>query len=504
MNKKALSFLFFAIASISVQAQMIDSGVIVHDLPTFSLDGLGTKNSFSSDIWQNSDEQTLLELIKNIGEKPVSPASKQTLIHLLTQDSTGYKKENSTNTENLFLTARLNALVRLGAFEETLNLIKQIPEKQISEEILQIKFYTLLLLGKIQEAEICLENITNQQFLDKARINLFLEKEEKNKAILSYEIYKETYPNSSDLFSTSAENVLLELEQELFNSKATAEDVFLLARIKNKSIDLKSQDLGIQKILTQLPYTSIENRVSLAENIGLSSDELSKIYALPLHDIKIENNTLKRADLFQKLQNETMETRKIKLLNEIINLAVQDKILLSISPLIKNYLDQILPQPAHLSIAFNASQIYALDGNLEKANEWYQLLKNSPLDSHQKQRLLLIPFLHNLGAGIPSDLNSLILHFCTKNIDEKCADFYQRLSSEAYDEINMPVPTKKTLPFDYMKEENKSKTGENLLRAIADLNNPEIPDKTPIYTFIFETTPKKIELQFQRERLFYQ
>ena len=58
---------------------------------------------------------------------------------------------------------------------------------------------------------------------------------DKNKAILSYEIYKESIENATDLFSSCGENVLLELETPLFQAKATAEDVFLLSRLKETS-----------------------------------------------------------------------------------------------------------------------------------------------------------------------------------------------------------------------------------------------------------------------------
>ena len=61
--------------------------------------------------------------------------SKKTLIFLLTQDSTGPKEKELFSEQNAkFLIARLRTLQRLGAFNETLNLIQQIPEKQQTEE----------------------------------------------------------------------------------------------------------------------------------------------------------------------------------------------------------------------------------------------------------------------------------------------------------------------------------------------------------------------------------
>ena len=290
MNKKTLSFLLFFLTSINSNAQLIDSGVVVEDLPSFSLNSLGSSNIFSSNIWQESDKETLLNLIKQIGVSPLSPASRKTLIFLLTQDTTGYKESEKSENDEVFLTERLNALVRLGAFDETLHLINQIPEKQLSEEIQKIKFYTLLLQGKFSVAEPVLENISDTQFLDRARINLFLEKEEKNKAILSYGIYKEHLEAPSDLFITCAENVLLELETPLSEAKATAEDVFLLSRLKEVNFDFNNQNINIKKVLSELPYTPIERRIFLAEKANPTKENLTKIYNLPLHDIIIDKN----------------------------------------------------------------------------------------------------------------------------------------------------------------------------------------------------------------------
>ncbi len=505
MNKKSFLFLLFFLASFQVNAQLFDSGVIIQDLPSFSLNSLGSTHVFSSNIWQESDKDTLLNSINQIGENPLTPASKKTLILLLTQDSTGYKKTSEEIENNeIFLSERLKALVRLGAFEEALLLINQIPEKQLSEEIQKIKFYTLLLQGKTQEAELILDTISDTKFLDKARINLFLEKEEKNKAILSYEIYKENLENEPDLFTLCAENTLLELETPLLQTKATVEDVFLLSRLKETSFDFENQHIGIKKVLAELPYTPIERRIFLAEKIGLTKEELTKIYSLPLNDLAIEKNHLIRAQLFQKIQTETNEVKKVKFLNEFISLSKKDKIIFFVASIIENELDKISPQPAHLSLAFDAAQIYTLQGNLEKASEWYQLLKDSPSDTHQKQRMLLIPYLQTLGAGLPSDLNSLIKHFCHNTIDEECTQFYQRLSNEAYEEINTPKEQKIPSTPSYLKEEDKLKTGENLIKAILDLNNPDISDKTTLYDFIYDTAPKQIKQHLQQERMFYQ
>lgn len=504
--KKKLFCLFLCFLFVkTAHAQLIQSDVVIEDLPVFSLNSVGTSHTFSSNIWQESDEEDLIHLLKKIGNTSLSPASQNALILLLTQDSTApQRKENTTLKDNAFLLERLETLFRLGAFNETLSLIQQIPEKQLTEDILKIKFYTLLMLGKTNDAESTLELITDTNFLDKARINLFLEKEEKNKAILSYEILKENQEKPSDLFSTLAENVLLEIETPLIDAPLNKEDVFLLSRLKNGSFNFQNQPLGLQKILTALPYTAIEKRIQLAEHLNLSDEELKKIYNLPLHDLKIDKKHLKRAELYQKIQSVENEKERVTYLNEFITLAFSDKIALFIAPIIESELNKIIANPDYLSIAFNAVQIYALRNNLEKANEWYTLLKNSPSDTYQKQRMMLIPTLQLLGAGFSNDLNTLIAHFCTNTTDSDCTDFYKRLSNEAYEELALKKSPQLLIPYEYLKDENKNKLGENLIKAILDLNNPTITEKQSIHSFIIENTPIIIEKEFERERMLYQ
>lgn len=506
MKKKLFYFLLCLLLTKNANSQVLQSDVVIEDLPSFSINTIGTSTVFPSNIWQESDEENLILLFKKIGTKPLTPASQKAITLLLTQDSTApQKKENLSQKDNAFLIERLNTLFRLGAFDETLSIIQQLPEKQLTEDILKIKFYALLMIGKISDAEPILENITDVSFLDKARINLFLEKEERNKAILSYEILKESQEKPSDLFSSLAENILLEIETPLIEETPKKEDAFLLARSKTTPFNFQNQTLDIQKILTLLPYTDIEKRIQLAEQLNLTGDELKKIYNLPLHNLKIDKNHLKRAELFQKIQTTIDEKEKIKYLNEFLKLAFSDKIILHIAPVIESELDKIIANPAYLPTAFYAVQIYALRNNLEKANEWYTLLKNSPLDIYQKQRMMLIPTLQLLGAGFSNDLNSLIAHFCTNTTDKDCTNFYKRLSNEAYEELSLKKDSQQILvPYEYLKVENKNKIGENLIKAILDLNDSTISEKQSIHSFIIENTPKSIEKEFELERMLYQ
>ncbi len=504
MKKISFRLLLALFLSYQAQASLVESEVIVEDLPSFTLNSLGTNSVFSSDIWQESEEKALFSLIDSIGTAPLTPASKKVLVLLLTQDTTGYK--NSQNNTDTFLIKRLQALVRLNAFNEALTLINQVPAQNQSEEIIKIKTYLLLSLGNTEDALKLTEEYSLGTFTDKARINAFLEKEEKNKAVLSYEIYRENNADDDPVFYNLAESVLLELDTPFKEDPVFFVDhAFLLSRLKNSSINYQKLPDSVKKILIDLPATPIETRIELAEQLNLSADELAKIYTLPLLNLPVDKNHLKRAEHYQSILKTNAPADKVSLLKNLIESAKNDKLLLNIAPLLMEVLNTISAQPEHIDLAFDATQIYARYGNLEKANEWYQLLKDSSSDTYQKQRLLLIPALQLLGAGLPAETNSLLTHFCTNPQTRDCADFWQRIPVIFYEEITAPKPIAQTItPFEYIKEENKLKQGENLIKAILDLNNPLINEKKNILSFINISAPHNIAKELKQESMIYQ
>ena len=504
MKKNLLLFCCSCFFCLTCLATPVDFSVEIDDISSFSLNTLGSHNKLKKDLWQASDPQTLFQLIDKIGTAPLSPASRKAIITLLTQDTTGFELKNSQ--ENSFLLKKLEALTRLGAFNEALELIELIPTHQIPQEILQLKTNLLIALGQFEKAKKEFEKLNPSFKTDETRINFFLEKEEKNKAILSYEIYRENQEGKNPLFSALAENILLELETEIPNSTPlNIEHVYLFSRLKNPSLKLDNQYDGIRKIFVNLPTSNIDERIYYAEKINLDAHELENIYKLPLFDLKIESNHLRRAEIYQKIKSETDHFAKVEWLKTFIKIALQDKLGLYLAPLIEQELNTVLPQKEYKDLAFYAAQIYILQNNLEKANEWYQILSNEKDDAYQKHRLLLIPGMQKLGAGIPAETESLLNHFCADLKKENCSEFWQKASHEFYETLNTSKPNRSPLMiFEYLKQEHNLKTGENLIRAILDLNDEKISDKYSLLFFIKQNCPLEISLPLELEGTLYQ
>ena len=58
--------------------------------------------------------------------------------------------------------------------------------------------------------------------------------------------------------------------------------------------------------------------------------------------------------------------------------------------------------------------------------------------------------------------------------------------------------------FEYLKQEHNLKTGENLIRAILDLNDEKISDKYSLLFFIKQNCPLEISLPLELEGTLYQ
>lgn len=506
MSSKNLFFLCFLLITGAAFAQQIESGVIVESLPELSLNTLGTEQSFDPNLWSGSDSEKLLTLIDKIGVVPLTPASEQATVRLLMQDTTGstFNDPKELLQENAFLIARLNALFRLGEWEQILKITTVIPENQQTDAIQKIKINTLLMKGDTKTACSLLDQKDLGAYTDKMRISCFLAQEEKEKAVLSYDIYQENKNDNDLLFTALGESVLRELPVNMPTQFIIGpEHVFLFALLKNPTADWSKQTNGIKKTLSDLPTTDITVRITLGEQLSLTAEEMTRLYKLPLMGLKPSTNALKRASLFQQFKAAPGEPERARILFEMMDSAQKDHLLLSLAPLFHEMLNEISLQPEYDDIAFNAVQVYGLQDNLSAAAAWYQVLSESQDARSQKQKLLLIPLMNQLGAGFPSDMDQLITVFCPGKTDALCVHFWNIFPAHLQSETSYKQPIDLTTPLQQEPQTALSQTGENLLKALFELNQPQT-DKQRILSFIRQKEPLGISRQLDREEMLFQ
>lgn len=503
MYNKQLIFLSFFLISATVEAQQIESNVVVESLSDLSLNTLGTDQGFDSDIWSASNPETLLALIDQIGTFPLTAASEKAIIRILNQDLTGSSFNDSQNLfkKDVFLTTRLQALFRLGDWDHILKLINLIPENQQSDSIQKIKISTLLMKGETSKACDLLNQKDLGTYTDKMRVSCFLAREEKEKAILAYDIYQENDDKTDLLFNALGDIVLREIPAQIPSQFTIGpEHVFLFSLLKNPIVDWEKQSNGIKKTLVDLPTTDIPLRIQLGEQLHLTAEEMMRLYKLPLMNQEINTPPLKRAFLFQKFKNAQEELGRTHLLSELMDSAQKSHLLLNLAPFFQELLNEISLHSSHQDIAFNAVQIYGIQDHLSAAAAWYKILDDDTNTHIQKQKLLLAPLMNQLGADFPEDIDQLINTFCPGKTDALCTHFWsifpQQIHGEEQFEQNVNSSSDKWV-------KNSSKIGENLLKALFELNHFETNGQAAL-TFIKSIKPFEIGRQLERERMLFQ
>lgn len=540
----------FTCATAVARAEVFNpSDVIVESLPDLTTNTLGIVPTSNPMLWSGTPIADLSELFRQVGETNLSPAERKLVSHLLSIDISGGTLNDpqgiAGNAE--FLKERLQTLFDLGEFDTVSEMISRIPESDVKGDILKIKINTLLLKGETQNACDLLENTADESdtYINKMRISCFLAKEEKNKAVLAYDIYQEKTGDTTSLFATLAENALREIPTDLPpNAVLAPEEIYLASLNKKLPIDFNKQTRAVQITLADLPATDIPLRIMLGERNGLSAEAMMKLYRLPLFESDVANATdeamqraVQRAILYQKIMAETEERKKIPLLKEWIDLIKKDNLFVNLAPVIGEVLNSISATPENIDVAFSAVQAYGLTDNAEKAEPWLDELEDNDLPKYRRQRFLLAPLWQNLGGGLPSDMDKLTASYCHENAINACpmirlfidpAFYERRLISPAFETVENSSATEKQAP-DIMadatyadnetsktadtvaketfngltrEEARTTRLGEALLTAVLDIHAGKRLKQS--YVFVQEVARKDMRDSLVREGMIFE
>lgn len=506
MNKKRvflscllMSFLFFTENAVS---HSIQSEVVVESLPELSPNVIGTLPTSNPFLWSQTPIEELAHLFQKLEKVSLSSAQRQLVTHLMTLDITGTTFNDSQNKlkTNQFLLYRLNVLKNLGEWDELLKLLQLLPEQEYTTEIKKIKMTALLLKGEVKPACDLLDTLESNLETDKWRISCFLAKEEKEKALLSYDILQDTYSDNLTQFSQIADNALREIPTEISKDIVIQpEEIYLFSLVKKFNIDWKKQSRAVKKTLAELPTTDILLRIELGERSGLNVDELKRLYRLPLFTPDLNNPMVQRVLTYQKITETTNIIEKTHLLKSWIELIKRDNLFVLLSPLISDIVNTMEASDELIDIAFDAVQVYVLENNASMAEPWYRLLKESDNPLNQKQYLLATPLMHTLGSGYPYDMAERMVHLC-KADKIACDKLKMFLPAEVYDvdeNFNADVLHDAAL----RTEINTARLGEKLIKAILHIQEQiHLPES---YRFIEKFARPDVGAAILREGMIF-
>lgn len=518
-----LNKFFIFIVALSLYAQsafaLEQQEVLVSDLPAFSQNTIGVKTAFDAHIFDGSKLSDVSAILSKMKTKTFTPASLNIITQLLKQDITGGSFEED-GTQNTFFVERLNTLFALGQWADVAELLQEIPDKDITDEITEIKINTQLLKGDDTNACALIENSEIPYYSDKMRTVCFLMKEESEKANLSFDIYRENADEKDPLFAVLADIVLNEIALEIpADSILQPQHVFLFASCKKDMKNLADQMIGVRKALADLPQTEIPLRLNAVQSLVLSADELERIYKLPLLKEDPESQPyLKRASLFRSfLEAQDNEMQKIQALSALLENARVHKQTLFVAPLLEKMLSHVQPSAENADLAFDAVQVYAVQNDTKMAQQWYEVLSDAKPIRYQKQALLLVPLMNHLGADVPRDTPQKIKEFCP---DEKACPYFwymypyqtfdrtlgvdgQNIQDEFALDSKKSDSVKEDIPFAYMRDTD-SKKGENILKALSDLQQTsDLKKREKLLLFLKTLVPEEIFKPLEREEMIY-
>lgn len=400
--------------------------VKMEELGDLSLNTLGLKQILPNTIWVKSDPKKVSDLIEKTSKLPLSPAMRDKALALLTTDTGGVYWENNPYAPDRFLMTRLNALLELGAFNQVIDLINQIPESKQAPKFLRLKAIALILAGKTPEACAMVEMPALARMADEMRLSCLMEGADMTKAKLAYAVYKEDGGSDKTLIAL-ADRVFEETKDKLPDIKVyTPWHVAFLAALGDKMPDVSNGPLWLKKALSTRRNVPIAVRLPLAEQTGVSWRELDVMYTSVFPGTPAVNSSIKRALLYQEMKNAADPNKAAKAAQDFLESARADGLFYALAPMAEETLFTLKPTTDNAYLGFNAVQVFALTDNLSMGHPWYELLRKSNDKKLKFQSFLLSPVMNKMGAGLPEPIDAALKE-CAENASPYCARFVQMI-----------------------------------------------------------------------------
>ncbi|MDR2902763.1 MAG: hypothetical protein LBU87_06650 [Lactobacillales bacterium] len=483
--------------------------VIVSELPALSLDTLGIIQG-KKELWYQSDPKDLAAVLDKIAPEGLSPATLEIITQFMITDTTGAGFKEQTVSDSFFK-KRLQTLFKIGAFEEIIKMTALVAPLKMPNDIRKIQFDTLLIYGQSKDACTLIDLYDLGKDSDKMRIACLAQNNEKERASLAYDLYKERVDKEDILFNKLCDHIYRGAPLKWpAHMVLKPYHLPLIAQTKTMPM-MEKQPLWVLKALLQSQSTPIVHKIKYAERLG-DTRALLTLYP-QIKDKKTMDSAEKRAVLYQKITALDKGEARILLLSEFIESVKKDGLYLKLAPIINRLIIADSPKPEAIKIAFDAAQISALTRNVSNAYSWYMLLQKSVSEEAQKQAFTLMPMINSIGAGMP-DVKKYWNKFCTLKLprDSVCADFLTR--APAYFEnaslsawLDTPYIGTTSYPanviYQIRQMQTQGKMGESVLWALLLLSHSPYMEQD-LLELSRTVLPRGAADQLKMERIVYQ
>ncbi len=282
-------------------ASFRSSGIAIADNSEPSIGGLGIWPAegvnLPYDLWNNISEEYAIKLIKGLPQQIFSNSIRNLVIRLLTSETA------RSDLSEAFLTARVNALLRMGQASLAYKLLLRAPENRLLEKNAK----TLHLLNAISGSEKAMFCETAQNYQDdtpdafwqRFTVICFALKGDNAKAQLGLELLNEQN-NAPPLFSDTLKALIQKKPVSVSKlSSLSREELAWLAaasKIPNKSVDKSDTILSFEK-QSLLMLATKEHRNLFKDNAARFAFNQTQLQPLsdvtpdiPLKSVNIDSN----------------------------------------------------------------------------------------------------------------------------------------------------------------------------------------------------------------------
>lgn len=491
---------FFVFLSCAVMAQSIKD-VSIHKLDHLSPNTIGTHTG-PIGLWANSDPEDLKELFHKISKIEWTPAERNILVHLLLTDTTEDVWSISDQPDDTtFLTARVEALFHMGAFQAVSELVRYIPEKYKNSTITSYDFYARFFMGDVESSCRDIENRPMEQ-ADKIQLICLNTFKDKSRAVLAYDLYRENSSDDDKLFTALADTVFQE------RSFKAPTDIILKPHHLPLIASLKDKDGLLRRsnapwVTAFMAYSSelpIVMRLQALEKMGGTSADFEKLY-LALAQEKETERVFERAVSVQKMKNATTSAELIKALKNFVLLARQDGIFPQTTLFLADMIRSVEPMKENNALADYAIDIYFGANELALVYAWYRILSKDSFEALEKA-----PVVHASGIGLP--MMDQLFDLCQIH-EKRCHRLIERLSPyfviknvESYASLKyVPVLTYPPVIISQIRHlKDTMKEGEALIKGMMLLHASPLFEGELLW-LIQSMLPKGAAVMLERERM---
>ncbi len=396
-------------AGLGLSNRFKNTTVQIGGLAELGTDSLGIKTGLPLTVWQGADISKLTPKILKIADNPMTPAMQDLFVRLMMTDTGGQV--------GFPIETRLQALSRIGAWDEIIKLIDLIPPVKQTDTIKRQQVEALFLSGNSSKADKLLQSLPATDWSNQMRLAGAVGAGDKTGAELIFATGLET--NDWDKLTILLGKQLLQNRIVQWPEKMVLNPHHIhMAAALGEKFPWEKADLTlpIKKALVQLETAPINNRILWAEQTS-DSDTVARLYQMAPQD-----KITPRATLFKKIAHEKNPQKSVALLNDYLDSAKQDGLFIRLAGVILPYLNTIPADKKYADLGFNAAQVYALNNNLDLAYAWVKTLEKSDNRTHQNQSIMLAPLMQTMGAG-NIVIGDKVLRTCKREQTPYCHHF---------------------------------------------------------------------------------